>query len=387
MKRGLWSVLVGAVLLGLGLSAGVASAARPALPPNFARVPVGAGLTYPTAMVFVGQRIFVTEKGGAIRIVKANGTLRTNPFATFAVSTESERGLLGIEVDPDYPANGFLYIYYTTGPGAKNFSGTPENRVSRIKKKKNAPGVRERILLDHIPSTSGNHNGGDIHIGFDGKLYIAVGESGCCPTDAQGLDTLRGKILRINLDGSIPTDNPFYNTAGARQETYAYGFRNPWRFALRPSNQSYIVADVGQRTWEEIDSLAEGANYGWPVYEGPCPSNNLSCDPNTVDYDGTVKPVHWYHHKNATEGGEVIVGGVFAENSNYPAPYANAYFYGDGVGAWVHVVTMNGSNAVTGQYEFDSGLAYPVSFGHGPDGNVYVVDYGAGVLFKYVYTP
>ncbi len=375
------------VLFVLALGASPARAVRPALPAGFSRVSIGAGLNGPTALVFDGNRIFVTEKSGVIRIVRPNGSLRVKPWATLSVSTESERGLLGIALDPNFTANGYVYVYYTTGPNAKNYSGSPENRVSRLKLKKDKAGVRERILLDHIPSTNGNHNGGDIHVGFDGKLYISVGESGCCPNDAQGLNTLRGKILRINRDGTIPSDNPFFNTPGARQETFAYGFRNPWRFSMRDANQSYVVADVGQGTWEEINNLEAGGNYGWPQFEGPCPSGSLSCNPGTVDYGSTVKPIHWYHHSSGTETGNVISGGVFAENSNYPAPYANAYFYADGGSGWVHTISLNNSNQVTAQNEFDEGLAYPVSFGRDAEGNVYVVDFGGDVIYKYVYIP
>lgn len=366
--------------------ASVPAEARSVLPAGFARVELGEGLNQPTAMVFKGNRMFVTEKGGAIRVVRANGVLKPTPLTTLNVSTESERGLLGIALDPNYASNGFIYVYYTTGPGAKNYSGDPENRVARLVKRKNRTGFKERILLDHIPSTNGNHNAGDIHFGFDGKLYISVGESGCCPNDAQGLGTLRGKILRLNSDGTIPNDNPFYNTPGARQETFAFGFRNPWRFALRTSNQSYIVADVGSGTWEEIDSLGAGNNYGWPIYEGPCPSNNLACNPDTVNYGSTTKPIHWYNHNTGGETGNVIAGGVFAEGSNYPAPYANAYFYGDTGGGWVHFLTMDDANTVTGHYDFDE-AGSPVAFGRGPDGNVYVVSHFNGVIYKYVYSP
>ncbi len=380
------------ILLALGAAALLmtttppARAARPSLPGGFARVPVGSGVSGPTAIAFNGNQMFVTEKSGAIRIVRANGTLRNKPWATLKVSTESERGLLGIALDPNYATNRFVYVYYTTGPGAKNYSGTPENRVSRLKLRTNKPGFREKILLDHIPSTNGNHNGGDIHFGFDGKLYIAVGESGCCPADAQALNTLRGKILRINSNGTIPADNPFFNTSNARREIYAYGFRNPWRFTFRTSNASIIAADVGQATWEEIDWVQAGANYGWNEFEGPCPYNNVSCNPSGVDYHGTVAPIHWYNHDSGAEQGSVIAGGVFAENSNYPAPYANAYFYADGAG-WVHTLTLDNANAVTAQNEFDDGLSYPVGFGRDAAGNVYVVDYGGDMIYKYVYTP
>ncbi|MCC7165187.1 MAG: PQQ-dependent sugar dehydrogenase [Anaerolineae bacterium] len=372
--------------LGFVPSAQELEAARASLPSKFTRVTLGAGMAGPTAMVYVGNKILVTQKNGAIRIIRANGTLKKKPFHQLSVSTEEERGLVGIALDPDYAANGSIYVYYTTGPGAKQYNGTPENRVSRLKKTANGK-IKEKIILDHIPSTGGMHNGGDIHFGFDAKLYVSVGDSYCCPGDAQKLDTLRGKILRINKDGTIPADNPFYNTPGARQETYALGFRNPWRFTKRASNQTYIVADVGAAKWEEVDSLAAGANYGWPLFEGPCPQTKPNCAPKKVDYGATTKPIHWYGHVPAPEYGPMIAGGIFAENSNYPAPFADAYFYADGGAQWVHVLTLDASNRVTGRYDFDKGVNFPVAFGRGPDGSVHVVAYGAGAIYKYVYTP
>ncbi len=387
MRRILAFLATVTVLLMLGKAPMGANAAPPALPPNFTRVALGAGLENPTAMAFDGKRIFVTERSGAIRIVRPNGQLRAHAWGKLHVTSDFERGLLGIALDPAFSSNGYVYVYYTTGPGAKNYSGTPENRVSRLKRVKSRGTLREKILLDHIPSTNGIHNAGDIHFGFDGKLYITVGESGCCPNDAQGLGTLRGKILRIGKKGGIPADNPFYNTPGARPETYAYGFRNPWRLALRALNQTYVVADVGAGTWEEIDVLKPGANYGWPLYEGPCPRVNPNCDPSTVDYGSTVAPIHWYHHHQGTEQGNVIAGGVFAENSNYPERYANGYFYADAGADWVHVLNLDQSNHVIARYDFDSGLNAPVSFATGTDGNVYVVSYDDGVIYKYVYTP
>ncbi len=363
----------------------VTRAAPSALPAGFTRVALGKGVTRPTAMAFAGNRILVTEKTGAIRVIRPNGKLGAKPFHTLAVTTDGECGLLGIALDPAYAVNGFIYVYYTTGPGAKEYSGTPENRVSRLKRTSGGV-VKEKIILDHIPSAGSIHNGGDIHFGFDGKLYITVGENGTAD-DAQNLNTLRGKILRINKKGTIPGDNPFVNTAGARGEIFAFGFRNPWRLALRASNQSYVVADVGSETWEEVDSLVSGANYGWPLYEGPCPASNLACDPKNVDYGSTVKPIHWYNHHTGKERGDVIAGGVFAENSNYPAPYADGYMYADGEDGWVHVLTLDNSNRVIHRYNFDTGLRFPVAFGSGPDGNVYVADFLGDVLYKYVYTP
>jgi glucose/arabinose dehydrogenase len=292
-------------------------------------VQVASGLDHPTAFAFKGKQIFVTEKStGEVKVVKPNGTVRANPYVTLNVSANSERGLLGIAVDPQFATNPYIYVYYTTGPGALRYSGSPQNRVSRFTTQSGV-GTQEKILLDRIPSDAGNHNGGDIHFGFDGKLYIAVGDGGAFHDEAQVQNSLRGKILRINADGTIPRDNPFYNTnTGKRRSVYAYGFRNPFRFTGRESNETYIVADVGQNTWEEVDSLQEGANFGWNDYEGPCPANNPGCNPATTNFGSTIAPIHYYNHGGSGETGNVIIGGAFAENSNYPSPYAGAYFYG-----------------------------------------------------------
>jgi glucose/arabinose dehydrogenase len=375
--------LLGALLLG----ALIAQAAGAAPPGGFSRVQVASGFDQPTAFAFERNRIFVTEKStGKVKVVRADGTVRGNPYVTLKVSTNSERGLLGIAVDPDFTTNRYVYVYYTTGPGALNYGGSPKNRVSRFKSS-DGVGTQERILLDGIPSDAGNHNGGDIHFGFDGKLYIAVGDGGTFHDEAQVQDSLRGKILRINADGTIPTDNPFYATnTRKRRSVYAYGFRNPFRFTRRESNQTYIVADVGQSTWEEVDSLQEGANFGWNDYEGPCPANTPGCNPATTDFVGTIAPIHYYKHSGVGETGNVIIGGAFANDSNYPSPYAGAYFYGDNGAGWVHVLTMDSSNVVTNQSDFDQ-LGCPVSFAQGPDGNVYVADICSGAIYKYVYAP
>jgi glucose/arabinose dehydrogenase len=318
-----------------------------------------------------------------VQLVRADHTLRPTPYLTITVSTESERGLLGIEVKPGTRR---IFVYYTTGPGALNYSGSPTNRVSRFRTA-NGVGTNEKILLDGIPSDAGNHNGGDIHLGFDGKLYIAAGDGGSRHADALTQTSLRGKILRINPGGTIPTDNPFFATnAGDMRSIYAYGFRNPFRFALRPSNQTYIVADVGQGTWEEVDSLQAGGNYGWNAYEGPCPANQTACNTAATNFGGTIAPIHFYNHGGTGETGDVIIGGAFASGSNYPSPYADAYFYADNQAGWVHVLNMDSSNVVTNRFDFDQ-LSCPVSFGNGADGNIYVADICAGAIYKYVFTP
>jgi glucose/arabinose dehydrogenase len=374
------------------------------LPSGFTRVTVATGLSQPTAFAFKGEKSFVTEKAtGSVRIVRPDGSVRPQPYVTVNVSAESERGLLGIAVDPHFATNRFVYLYYTTGPGALDYTGSPKNRVSRFTSVLGF-GTAETILLDNIPSDAGNHNGGDIHFGFDGKLYVAVGDGGQFHDDAQTLDNLRGKILRINPDGIPPDDNPHKHDLDARRcgrpggprpgsgpckEIYAYGLRNPFRFSFRSFNGSYVIADVGQNTWEELNVLVADGNYGWNGVEGPCPvPSNPNCDPNTTPYPPQFEfPIHFYNHSGIGETGQTIIGGAFAENgSNYPAPYAGTYFYGDFSANWIHVLTMDPDNKVTNLLDFAT-LTQPVAFANGPDGNIYVLSFADGALYKYVFTP
>jgi glucose/arabinose dehydrogenase len=377
-----------------------------ALPQGFSLVPVAAGLEQPTAFAFKGGKILVTEKAsGKVQVVLPNGSLRPQPFVTLHVTSDSERGVLGVAVDPDFETNQFVYIYYTTGPGALGYTGSPKNRVSRFAKGPGLVAAGESIILDSIPSDAGNHNGGDIQFGFDGMLYVAVGDGGQFHEDAQTMDTLRGKMLRISPLGNSPAGNPNKSAPGARRcgrpvggeppgagpckEIYALGLRNPFRFSLRPSNGTYLIGDVGQNTWEELNKLVPGGNYGWNDVEGPCPLlPNPNCNPASTPYPAQYQhPVHFYNHTGAGETGQTIIAGAFAENgTNYPPPYAGAYFYGDFSANWVHVLTMDTTNTVTSQSDF-AAVNSPVAFRNGSDGNIYVLSFGDGTLSKYVFSP
>jgi glucose/arabinose dehydrogenase len=372
------------------------------LPAGFSLVTVATGFSQPTAFAFRGGKILVTEKAsGKVQVVRPDGSLRPAPYVTLKVSSESERGVLGVAVDPDFATNTFVYVYYTTGPGALGYTGSPKNRVSRFTTAPGLVATSETVILDNIPSDAGNHNGGDIQFGFDGKLYVAVGDGGRFHEDAQTLDSLRGKMLRVQRDGSIPKGNP-NKLAGRRcglptgeppgdspcKEIYTYGLRNPFRFSLRPSNGSYVIGDVGEGTWEELNTLVPGGNYGWNAVEGPCLLASPNCDPISTPYPAQYqRPIHFYNHHGAGETGQTIIAGAFAENgSNYPAPYAGAYFYGDFSANWIHVLTMNAANTVTSQSDF-AVLNMPVAFRNGPDGSIYVLSFGNGALYKYRYSP
>ena len=189
------------------------SVAAATLPAGFVESTVASGLSSPTAMDFAPDgRLFVCLQGGNLRVIK-NGVLLPTPFLSLSVDSAGERGLLGIAFDPNFATNNFVYVYYTV-PGS-----VAHNRVSRFTANGDAAmaGSETIVLdLDNLSSAS-NHNGGAIHFGPDGKLYIAVGEN-ANGSNSQTLANLLGKILRINADGTIPTDNPFFNTAGARKE-------------------------------------------------------------------------------------------------------------------------------------------------------------------------
>jgi glucose/arabinose dehydrogenase len=332
------------------------------LPPGFAEAPFATGLNQPTAMEFAPDgRLFVAEKGGSLRVILPNGTLLPTPFLTVAVNTVSERGLIGITLDPNFATNRFIYVYYTTN------ASTPVNRISRFTADPTNPNVAqaasEQIILDNIPSTNGNHNGGSLHFGVDGKLYVGVGESGVA-NNSQILGTLAGKILRLNVaafPNIIPADNPFVGTPGARGEIWALGFRNPFTFNVQPGTGTIFVNDVGRALFEEIDNLVKGGNYGWPNAEGP----------STL---GFINPIFFYpHNGNAA----AITGGVFYQSTALPAIFRGSYFFSDFILGFIRRLTPAGQ-----AIDFATNAASPVDLDVGPDGALYYLSINSGTVFR-----
>jgi glucose/arabinose dehydrogenase len=326
------------------------SARATTLPSGFTETTVISNLSSPTAFAFAPDgRIFVCEQAGALKVFDANGNLLATAV-TISTTAFFERGLLGIALDPDFASNNFVYVYYTATTGSLNPPPSPKNRVSRFTMNGNTvvPGS-ETILLDLIPSDAGNHNAGQLRFGTDGKLYISTGDGGSTPSNSQSLTTLAGKILRLNKNGTIPTDNPYFNDAspaGLRKEIYCIGLRNPWRFTFQPGTQALFVADVGQNTWEEVNVALPRANYGWPTAEG------------TSTNPAFTNPIFAYNH-NGT--GASISGGAFYAGTTYPTEYHGNYFYGDYVDGYIRRLTLDDNNVVLADEPFATAVPSPVS--------------------------
>ena len=247
-------------------SARVTFAGSTDLPAGFTRTTLGSSFaTIPTAMAFTPDgRLLICEQGGALRLVK-NGQLLATPFATITTAVDGERGLLGIAVDPAFASNGFVYIYYTVSDALG-----AHNRVSRLTAAGDVAAADSEVVLVDLPqlSSATNHNGGALHFGPDGKLYVALGDN-TNGAQAPSLTSLFGKILRYNPDGSIPADNPLVGqTSGIYQAIWARGLRNPFTFDFQPGTGRMFINDVGEASWEEIDEGSAGADYGWPATEG-----------------------------------------------------------------------------------------------------------------------
>jgi len=342
-------------------------------PPNFAQVLVSGGISNPTVMAFAPDgRIFVAQQNGNLRVIK-NDVLLSSPFIALTVSSSGERGLIGIALDPDFSTNDYLYLYYTV-PGSP-----AHNRISRFTA--NGDVVQpnsESIVLDLDPlSSATNHNGGAMHFGKDGKLYVAIGEN-ANGGNAQNLNTYHGKLLRINKDGSIPEGNPFSTGSEQRRRVWAYGLRNPYTFAIHPETGRILVNDVGQGSWEEInDATLGGQNFGWPTTEGTFNQNA---------YPDFSNPVYVYPHGSGDGKGCALTGGTFfaPSESNYPSQYAGKYFIQDLCNSWINAIDV--STTPTVRSPFATAIAgNGLSITIGNDGNLYFLSRSAGALYRIIY--
>jgi len=333
------------------------------------------GLSRPVGLTNAGDgsgRLFILEQEGLIRIVKDHELLE-EPFLDMrdrVGSNANEQGLLGLAFHPGYQENGTFYVNYTDGDGgtviARFNVSTDPNRAD--------PASEVRLL--QIQQPYGNHNGGSIAFGPDGYLYIGTGDggSGGDPQgNGQSLDTLLGKILRLDVDNGEPYAVPAGNLEG---EIWAYGLRNPWRFSFDRLSGDLYIGDVGQGDWEEIDywpvGNPGGANFGWNFREGAHPFTGSP--PVGVDL---IDPVVEYDHSL----GISVTGGVVYRGAALSG-YYGIYFYGDYGSGRVWGLFPDLDGGWKNQILFESG-ANITSFGEDEDGEVYLVDH-KGFVFKLV---
>jgi glucose/arabinose dehydrogenase len=329
------------------------------LPAGFTRTTVASGLgATPTAIAAAPDgRLFVTEQTGAVRVVK-DGALLSQPFVTLAVDAYSERGLLGVAFDPEFAVNGWVYLYHTS------LVGGAHNRISRFTAAGDVAAPGSEVALVDLPAlgAAGKHNGGAMRFGPDGLLYVAVGDAGES-SNAQSLTTPFGKMLRFAKDGSIPTDNPFFGlTTGIARSIWARGLRNPFTFDIDPFSGRMHVNDVGQNTWEEVNVGRAGANYGWPLSEGP----TLTAGQDT--------PLLAYRHFDSPTlfDGYAAVGAAFYSppTVDFGSEYVGDFFFADYVNRWIYRLDAQANwapYAFANLDEFITGLAV------GPDGALYVL--------------
>jgi glucose/arabinose dehydrogenase len=383
------------------------------LPSGFAERQYALGLTNPTAMAFAPdpcpasgtpvRRLFVCQQAGSVRVFR-NGVLQATPFVTVTADTRGERGLDGICFDPNFAANHYVYLYYTIRQA--DTSLPTHNRLVRVTADPANPDVALAgsgtpiMEMDDLSATAFAHNGGGLHFGPDGKLYVSIGENTYGP-NAQSLNTVLGKILRINPipenpdgtnpDSTFPTDNPFYNsTTGKNRAIYALGVRNPFTFAFQRGTGRMFIDDVGASTWEEINLGSAGANYGWPTIEGPA-------QPPVA---GFTNPIYAYQHFAGTPQGCAITGGGFYNPPplcsgdppyGFPASYVGQYFFLDLCGGWIYTMNPNqidpaspyGFHRIT---PFASGIhGAPTYLTIGPDSNLYYISRDDGAVYQIRY--
>jgi glucose/arabinose dehydrogenase len=339
---------------------------------------ISTGLNSPIQFVNAADgsnRIFIVEKGGTIRLYNGNYTFVSVFLTISGLSTAGEQGLLSLAFSPNYKTNGLFFVYYV------NASGNLELARYKVSANATLADTASKVVVLTIPHpTNANHNGGELHFGSDGYLYLTTGDGGGggdAPNNAQNTTVLLGKMLRLAVNTSttapfytIPTGNPYNN------EIYALGLRNPFRWSFDRQTNDMWIGDVGQDTYEEINYRAAaktlGANYGWRCYEANATFNTSGC----LDASNYVFPVYNYPTQNPAAS---IIGGVVYRGNNYLALkgyYISADFYSGNF----YLITPNGSSwTTTIQSALPTGIA---DFGESENGELFAVSLTSNTVYR-----
>lgn len=387
------------------------------LPPDF-KDEVVAQVGKPTGMAWTPDgRMLITTQRGKLRVL-ANGALVENPALDLSgrVCPDNEQGLLGVAVDPNFASNQYIYLYYTFakfGGCEQKSERSPVNRVVRftLPPSNVIDPATEKILIDNIPSPGGLHNAGDLQFGKDGFLYISVGDgqcdyagdSGCWAKNNAARDehALVGKILRITADGDIPPTNPNQGPDSARcntegrttpgkkcQETFAWGLRNPFRIAFDPNaaDTRFLINDVGEKNWEEINEGKAGADYGWNDREGAC--SRRDADNCNAAPPNQTPPLFAYDHSGVCG---TITGGAFVPRGIWPASFDGAYLFADWRCGQIFQLPPNAKGpALPAPIVSELGIGSITAMRFGPNGDGQALYYSTllndGQIHRIVYT-
>jgi glucose/arabinose dehydrogenase len=343
---------------------------------------IATGFASPVEITNAGDsRLFVVQKGGLIRILNADGTVNATPFLNLSafVSTNSERGLLGLAFHPNYATNGYFFVNYTNLAG-----NTVIARYTVNASNPNIANTTETILMT-ITQPFANHNGGTIKFGPDGYLYIGMGDggSGGDPGNrAQNINENLGKMLRIDVNTttapfySSPNSNPYVGVAG-NDEIWAIGLRNPWKFSFNRLNGDLWIADVGQDAIEEINKVVSplpnsGINFGWRCYEGNSTFITSGCAPSSAMSFPFIQYTRF-------GGACSVTGGYYYTGSAYPN-FQNNYFFTDYCDNKIRMVNNAGVITTTAAF---SGNNF-VTFGEDINGELYIAGITSGTVYKII---
>lgn len=333
------------------------------------------------------NRLFVVSQPGIIYVFENNENVSEKKIfldIRDKVLFGGEQGLLGLAFHPNYKNNGYFYVNYTT-------SNPRRSIISRFRVSSNDPNIADRnseLILLTVEQPYSNHNGGQTSFGPDGYLYISFGDGGSAgdpQNNSQNLKSLLGKILRIdvdtrygNLNYGIPNDNPLKNnTNGFREEIYAWGLRNVWKFSFDSLTGKLIAADVGQNAWEEINIIEKGKNYGWRIMEGNhCYNPSSNCNTENL-----TMPIWEYAH-NST-GGYSITGGYVFRGSSMKDLYGK-YVYGDFVSGNIWSLDVK-PGGVENKLIFSTKHSIS-TFGVDHNNELYFANYSTGRLYKFKLT-
>lgn len=330
------------------------------------------------------NRLFVVEQAGVIQVFQNDPAVTASSVfldINSRVSSGGERGLLGLAFHPDFPDSAYFYVNYTAPAPLRT-------RVSRFSLDTTDTSVGDpnsELILLTVDQPYSNHNGGQLRFGLDGMLYVATGDGGSSGDpdgNGQNLSTLLGALLRIDVDNpdaglnyGVPSDNPFVGVAGAREEIFAYGLRNPWRFSFDTATGQLWAADVGQNEYEEIDTVSAGGNYGWNVMEASSCYEAASCDQT-----GLELPVWEYVHEN---GNQSVTGG-FVYRGSRTTELIGKYVYGDYISGRIWALDATSDTVLTNSELVDAPFNIP-TFGVDESGDLLIASFD-GTIYRLVTT-